>query len=429
MARLFRACCIHDGRVHINPIFGLLIGLAFYALLPCTVVYYFSSIIDALTAYGRELNPDNSFWLACLTLALLLALNFGVSVYKASGTARLLRFRRSENDVYRRWTYSASWPAAAVMWISFLGFVGLALSVRDSLFSGYQTDVLADDSVWAARGAMSSFYSAFYLSSCTYILLRRNHLTKLAVAFLGLTFAVCSMILLSMGARLYVAMALISLLALKSVLSNGLPARQLLTFLLGGALCMGAVGVLRSDSLESLADIFKNLLLEPLLTSISIFTLLSDNSPIFFGKPHLLFADFQAVMPSILFPNKSGLFDRLADYGYAFEAPVGGHHLYFSCIINFGIIGTILLAPLVGYILARISRQPLSSRIRTSTLLCAIYMTGAMAFTIFRDPFFISLAKNVLVMAIILPLLLTRWRRVHGASRAPASQERPLAVS
>ena len=419
MVHLFRRCCLNDGRVHINPVFGLLVGLSFYVLLPCTVVYYFSDVIDALTAYGRELNPSNARLLMVFTLGLLLALNLGVWLFQSSRIGRLQAKRDWPSvTLHRRWTSGASWPATLAMCSSLLLFTALAISVRSSLFSGYEADVLADDSVWAARGAMSSSYSIFYVSMCAFILRRRHQLKRRESLLLAVAFAGCSVILLSMGARLYVAMALVSLLALKSVLSNGLPTRQLSTFLIGGAVMMGAVGVLRSGSLESIGSVFQNVMLEPLLTSISVFTLLTDNAPIWLGKPFMLLADFQAVMPSILFPGKSGLFQRLEEYGYAFEAPVGGYHVYFSGLINFGLAGMLLLAPFAGYFLARISRRPLAARISTSTLLCAIYLSGAMAFTVFRDPFFISIAKNVLIMAVVLPLLLTAWSSGRAAKRS-----------
>ena len=81
------------------------------------------------------------------------------------------------------------------------------------------------------------------------------------------------MLLLSLGARLYVAMALLSLLALHSSRNDGISAMRLFVYLLMGVVAFGAIGVLRQTSLDGLASVGLNIALEPLLTSISLFTL------------------------------------------------------------------------------------------------------------------------------------------------------------
>lgn len=408
MAQLFRRSCLHAGRVHINPIFGLLLGVLFYVLVPTAVIYYFSDLIDQWTVYGQDLSQGNAVLVLLFTLALLFALNLGASAWHASRpkqTQQLLH--GGPTALQRRWTGGTTWPASLAMALSMLLFLVLAFSVRGSLFAGYDPDVLGNDSVWAARGAMSSAYSIFYVALCIYILKRRQRMKRAAQLLLALSFSFSSVILLSMGARLYVAMALISLLALKSAISDGIAVRKLAVFLLAGALLMGSVGVLRSGTLEGAESVLRNVTLEPLLTSISLYTLLANNPPIWIGKVHMFLADFQAVLPSVLFPNKAGLFDRLESYSYLFEAPVGGYHLYFSGLINFGYIGFWFVAVWAGYVLTNVSRRPISNPIHISTLTTGIYLSGALAFTVFRDPFFIAIAKNVLIMAILLPIVLT----------------------
>lgn len=424
MALLFRRCCLHAGRVHINPVFGLLMGLFFYVLLPNIFIFYFAGLIDEWTVYGRELSPTNAQTMMLFTLVLLVLLNVGAATWRATIPRRAST--ASDPALLRtRWTGGVSWPATFTMVVSMGLFLTLSFTVRDSLFSGYDPDVLANDAVWTARGAMSSSYSMFYVAMCVFILRRRRSMSRGVRWAMILAFGLSSVILLSMGARLYVAMALISLLALKSALSDGIPARQLSGFLLGGALLMGSVGVLRSGSLEGLESVLRNVVLEPLLTSISLYTLLANNAPIWIGQAHMFLADFQAVMPSVLFPGKGGLFERLDTYGYAFEAPVGGYHLYFSGLINFGYIGMSVIALWAGHALARVSRRPLAGPIRTSTLTTCVYLSGALTFTVFRDPFFIAIAKNVLIMAILLPIILTGLdaaskRRSPSPVRAPS---------
>lgn len=414
MALLFHRFCMHVGRIHINPIFGLLVGIFFYVLLPGIFIYNFAELIDQWTVYGYDMSQANAEVVIAFTAALLLALNLGAAAVRTGGASQ--RYVHTENTppgIRRlRWTSGASWPATLTITASFLLFTALSLAVRDALFSGYDSDVLENSLVWEVRGAMSSAYSMFYVALCLFILRRRHNMSRKIRFALILSFGFCSVILLSMGARLYVAMALLSLLSLKSVLSNGIPGRQLLMYSFGGAILMGSVGVLRSGSLSGLESVLRNLVLEPLLTSISLYTLLNNNASIWIGQVHMVLADFQALLPSVLFPGKAGLFERLDTYGYRFEAPVGGYHLYFSGLINFGYLGMFLIAIWAGYVLARISRRPLVVKIRTSTLVTSIYLSGALAFTVFRDPFFIGVVKNVFFMAVILPVVLTSFMRL-----------------
>ena len=162
-------------------------------------------------------------------------------------------------------------------------------------------------------------------------------------------------------------------------------------------------------------------MLEPLLTSLSLFTLISDNATIWIGKVHLFLYDFQALMPSILFPEKAKLFTRLeTDYGFIFEAPVGGFHLLFSALINFGVIGTVVLAIPFGIFIANLSGTP--TKFNRLNALISIALTGTLVFTLFRDPFFISVVKNMIGMSILLPIFLSRVRFWKTLPNTPAYQ-------
>lgn len=419
MILLFRLCCLRRGGVHINAVFGLLIGLSFYVLLPSSLIYYYNEYVAKLTVYSNELSPDNVEIVMLFTVALLTALSLGAGIWQVVWRRRRPVNCHNAGDIEflrERWKNGASWPATLTMSVSLLLFMVKAFTVRGALFAGYDAEILGNNSVWAARGTMSSAYSMFYVAMCVFILRRRNSLSKLARWMLILTFVFSSMILLSMGARLYVAMALLSLLALKSALSDGIKIRRLAVFLIGGALLMGSVGVLRTGSLQGLASVMLNVLLEPLLTGLSLYTLLANNGPIWIGQVHMIFPDFMAMVPSALYPAKSGLFERLHTYGYSFEAPIGGYHLYFSGLINFGYVGMCLVALWAGYVLARVSRRPLAGPLRASTLMISVYLCGALAFTVFRDPFFIAIAKNVLIMGIALPILLNGFKRRDTSS-------------
>jgi oligosaccharide repeat unit polymerase len=415
MVVLFRTHCIQSGRIFINPVFGFLVGAAFYVLLPCTVIAYFGEDLAEITVYDNYLTLRNATSVMAFTLGILIAV--------FAGTRLVRRSPRSARDVanHRSAPTQSNDTGAAVflMFGAYALFLLLTFSIREFLFVGYDESALGSDALWSARGAMSSSYSLICVSICAIVVTRRSSMSAAMLRTMVFIFLSASLVLLSLGARLYVAMALVSLLAMHSFLRSGIRTARLISYLLIGAVLFGGVGVLRSSSLDGLASVLLNIALEPLLTSISLFTLITDNPTILLGKPHMFPAEFQAILPSFLFPDKAGLFDRLGEYGYVFEAPVGGYHLYFSALINFGILGSLLLAIPCGYALAHLSRRRHVTR--RTTILASIFLTGALTFTVFRDPFFISLVKNVFVMAILVPRVITFV--------SPYRSARPLAAS
>ncbi|HEY5579875.1 MAG TPA: O-antigen polymerase [Rhodoferax sp.] len=407
MVKIFKECCIRSGRVHVNPIFGLLLGISFYVLLPCSVIAYFGETLADLIVYTDELTLSNAIIVMAFTLALLIAFRLGIR-WKKYFNSNSNSNSRVENREKTQLNLNGNIVMpTVVLFGSFVLFSVLTFSIRAFLFTGYDESTLGSDSMWSARGTMSSFYSLIAVSISAIILRKNGKLSFFMASSVALIFLFSSVILLSFGARLYVAMALLSFLALYSLLNNGLSATRLLTCLLSAMAVFGSIGVLRSGSLNGIVSVVLNIALEPILTSISLFTLISNNPMILIGKFYLFPADFQAILPSFLFPAKSELFSRLADYGFVFEAPVGGFHLYFSALINFGFLGSIILAVPCGYILGRLSNRRLM--VKASTALSSIFLTGALTFTIFRDPFFISIVKNVVIMSIFMPKLLTSF--------------------
>jgi hypothetical protein len=426
MTLIFRARCMVPGRILINPFFGLLVGCAYYVILPCIVIIYFQDDISGLTAYSGYLSPPNALWVLQYTAALLGSMWLGQWI--ASGPHPILRHprrRRPEGPAVRRYPMPGRTQAMFAKWIvilSFLAMLALAVTIRQFLFVGYDETALASDAVWSARGAMSSFYSLIYLGIAAVVLLRRKPIGKLGTIYYTAIFAMSSLILLSLGARLYVAMGAITLLALLSHQQRGIPLGRLAIYLGSTVAAFGLVGVLRSSEFGGLGSVMLNVALEPLLTSISMFTLITDNPLILFGKPWLFLFDFQAILPSFLFPGKGGLFGRLADYGYAFEAPIGGYHLYLSALMNFGTVGFLLLTGWCGHALGRMCNL---GRVTTSaSVLTSVFLTGALTFTVYRDPFFVSIAKNVALMGIVMPWVITTIRLYsRPSSRSPRLTE------
>jgi len=405
IALLARSFCTGHGRIYINPMFGFLSGLIYYVVLPSCVIAYFSEEMSTFVLYSHELSLANATFVMGFTLASLAT--FAVGAY----LIRMLTGPAPEQAVYRPAEAFRSDVelAALVLTAATVLFFLLSFSIRQFLFMGYDSSALENETVWALRGAMSSFYSLIYVCIVAIVLFTQPRLRSWRALLLFISFAGSTTVLLSLGARLYVAAAFLCFLALYSVLKNGIPAFRLAIFIIGTAALFGSVGVLRSSSSAGLASVLLNIMLEPLLTSISLFTLVNNNATIWVGQAHLFLLDFQALMPSFLFPEKAGLFTRLeTDYGYTFEAPVGGFHLLFSALINFGVLGTVALAIPFGAFIANLSGMP--TRFNRLSALMSIALTGVLVFTFFRDPFFISVVKNLVGMSILLPIFLSRLR-------------------
>jgi len=394
-----------SGRIQVNPVFALLAGSTYYVVLPCIFVGHFNDLVSGITVYDAYFTAGNAAFVSFFWALVLVALGLGLNVTDPARGRRLVRATTVQAGSAQpaRWAFASLCAAFALMLLT-------ALSIRDSLFAGYDEYVLLDDAVWQARGTMSSLYSVMAVLQLA--LLLRHGKAALAPGMrlsMLLIFVVSSALLLSLGARLYVIMALLSVVALYAQRKGGIRLIRLLTLVVLAFSVFGAIGVLRAGEVGGLTTILLNVATEPMLTSISMFSVITDNAVPLIGKPYLFPADFQAVLPSVLFPGKAMLFDRLSDYGYDFEAPLGGYHVVFSMLINFGVLGSLLAAFVAGLALGRLARRQRDDPGCALWSLCSASLTGMLAFSIFRDPFFISLVKNVLVVSVAVPWLVDRW--------------------
>jgi oligosaccharide repeat unit polymerase len=413
MLGLFRQHCFGYGRIYINPIFGLLMGSCYYIILPCIFVGYFNELVSGITVYENYFTEKNAtlvllFWSLVLTF---FKVGLGNRIVSNTNIASKIQ---KENYRYNTVTQNLIYLLCGAALLFFIS----AFAIKDSLFLGYDQAILDNEAIWQVRGTMSSLYSMMTVLQLMLLFFHwqkpLGSMKKLAMA---VVFFSTSIILLSMGARLYVIMALLSFLALYSQQQRGVKIRHVMLIALAGLLLFGAIGVLRLGNLDGVAAVLLNVATEPVLTSISAFSLITDNPVPLFGQPHLFPIDFQAVIPSFLLPGKDQLFERLKDYGYAFEAPLGGYHIIFSLLINFGVIGTLLCAFGLGT-MARPKNTKNTQKILFKKISAAA-LTGMCAFSLYRDPFFIGVVKNIMLVSVIIPYIMSCWAY---PARVPQSQ-------
>jgi oligosaccharide repeat unit polymerase len=412
MLRMFRQHCFYQHRVHINPLFGLLMGSCYYIILPCVFVGYFNELVSGITVYEDYFTEHNAALVLFFWSLVLLSFNFGL------GSRRFAKYTRRYQPL-KPAIHHHAFVKKITLLLCCLAVIFLvsAFQIKDSLFLGYDQAILDNEAIWQARGAMSSLYSIMAVLQLILLTVHwRELLGRTQKITMLLIFSICSIVLLSMGARLYVIMALLSGLALYSQHRSGIKIRHVALISASGLLMFGTIGVLRLENLDGIAAVLLNVITEPVLTSISAFSLITDNPVPLIGQPHLFPVDFQAIVPSFLLPGKDQLFERLKDYGYAFEAPLGGYHIVFSLLINFGVIGTLLCAFGVGRLLKpHAQRRPQKQLFKQ---ISAAALTGMFAFSLYRDPFFIGVVKNIVLVSVIIPYLLSHWAYKTPTRRA-----------
>jgi oligosaccharide repeat unit polymerase len=402
MLCMLRRHCFDQNRVHINPLFGLLMGSSYYIVLPCVFVGYFNELVSGITVYENYFTEHNAALVLVFWSLVLLSLNFGLG---SRSLSRYIHTHRPSPPPVRQHVFVKK--LVLFLYSGAILFMLSALKIKDSLFLGYDQAILDNEAIWQVRGTMSSLYSVMAVLQLMLLFFHwQNPLSRLQKSMMFLVFFSSSILLLSMGARLYVIMALLSGLALYSQRHSGIKIRHLLFISSLGLLLFGTIGVLRLGSLDGVAAVLLNVVTEPILTSISAFSLITDNPVPLLGQPHLFPVDFQAVVPSFLLPGKDQLFERLKEYGYAFEAPLGGYHIVFSLLINFGVIGTVFLAFFVGKFLKQNHPNNLQKKIFQH--ISAAALTGMFAFSLYRDPFFIGVVKNTMLVSVIIPYALSR---------------------
>jgi hypothetical protein len=286
----------------------------------------------------------------------------------------------------------------------------------ESLFEGYEAGVLADA---LPRGTFVAAVSILFVVSFMWASQQASRSSRPRDFFLSTALGVClvfEILVLSMGGRLYFASSLITLGAFWSVrYGRSVRVSTLVLGVVAAVAVIGAGGVLRADGgTLSLAGIATNVGQEPGLTAISLFSFLDGGRFPAVNAPIFLLGDLLNLAPSILFPDKLSWALRPQDYGYSIDMPLGGLHLFVSLIVNFGWVGALVVFGATGAALAWL-RRSVNSWLGTIvySLVC-----GWTTFSLFRDPFSVSLVKNILQVSILVPLLV-----VYGLSLAGDRRE------
>lgn len=217
----------------------------------------------------------------------------------------------------------------------------------------------------------------------------------------GLLLAVNSTALLSMGGRMYFVAAgvAVSLYLVNShrgrrpvVRAGGLAA---LVAVIGS---MALISAWRVSETINLPTLGKLLLAEPVLTTISLGTLL-DCPPVEpVAVPWNFLSSIANFVPSALWPEKEALMQDLDPSGNCLSSPFGATHLGTALLLNFGLVGSLAAATLFAWALRWLQGTG-------SGWWLYYYLCSLLPFMLFRDGFVIF-NKAFLATGVLLALAL-----------------------
>lgn len=202
-----------------------------------------------------------------------------------------------------------------------------------------------------------------------------------------------NLVLFFSGSRLYFISFLLMLIVYWTSFTHPLRIARIAGFLLGAIMLMGTVGAYRSGG-DGDHSILVNLIAEPMFTSFSLVSFLSSHNFYLWNFPVYLCSDFINLVPSALFPGKILLMKEIP----GIFSPFGAMNSFVSFQYNFGIFGTAIFMFLLSYGLARMRR-----RLDLWPRVAYVVTSGWLSLAFFRDPFSVSLVKDILEFSLMLP--------------------------
>ena len=277
----------------------------------------------------------------------------------------------------------------AVLFITMLLFSYLA---RNSLFAGYGISYDA-----GSRGKMSTLLVVF-----NFFLLYQLIGVKRTSFFIIAGTVITSLLLLSMGGRLYVFQTLIVILVYKtSFAKKRWKLIQIMSVGIFGFFLGSISGIWRLGANYSLERGLYSFFAEPVFTWISASTFLSTNHIPFINLPSNFLTSFLNLIPNT-FVNLQPYMVSGQHMGYSYLTPLGADSVWTTYIVNFGIVGSFFFIFLAGFILNLLRYHSENSRFGAVyyMLVCSI-----LPFQFFRDGFSI-LNKQLFFNFLILPAII-----------------------
>ena len=399
--------CVRDGAVKLNAFFFFSLGFVYYWLTPHFLAY----LMQAAVPEELEIVFERFFSIPDSASIVFIGGTFVFYSLFFWGYQRKARKRwnsapvpvvRSSKRAVAFWSVAAG---AAVLLATLM-----AMPVREYFFVGYDAalfenyqDGVVQDAL--PRGTFIASTSILFALGFMRAVVKHGHhmsLKKILLDPFMLVYYVFAVLALSMGGRLYFVTNVVTIVVFVAVVLR-VQVRIRGLVLLGAVSAGGAGlwGVLRAGGEFSVANLFMNLAQEPMLTSISAFSFLAAGNVPVINFPIFLMSDFVNLLPSSLFPGKVAYLLDPRENGFDFAMPLGGLHAFVSLMINFGLLGAAFVFYMIGALVGRYEywRRPQAAVIYCLTCAC-------LTFTFNRDPFSVSVVKNIFENAFLIPLIL-----------------------
>ena len=290
-----------------------------------------------------------------------------------------------------------------------------AVLLRDGLFKGYTAGFDVNDaSSLVTRGA-TTIYGTFTATSVSLMpvaliyTLKRYEDSNWALTFrqavlnkFFVSYFVFSVLVLSLGGREYFLCSVFMMLILRTVYFQPITRRQAVSFFAVTFSLAGLFGLIRQNDTISVEGALMNVFLEPLWTGFSLIHFLQAGIVEIIRFPIFLVTSFIDLIPYVLLPNKVSFIPDPADYGYLVFSPGGAENSFFSFMINFGVVGTLIALFFLGSFLSYLKVQDKTVMSRT----IYIMLSGWLGFTFFREPFYISIIKTMFQFSYLEPIFL-----------------------
>lgn len=351
-------------KLRLTHLHVFLIGWTYYLGVPVMAAYLgLLNSVESAEAWLKYIDTENDLWWALPLYVLLMPPAF-VLGDRMSG---VIKFAKPRADHVRlaNWVL---WPLYALL------LVILTFSAGEMLFSGY---VGGYDP--AIMGPLATLQMLILFQ---YLLFKASGLRVAAKLNLILLIG-CSVVLLSMGGRLYVATALAAILFYKWNWEGGAASarRRALMWVFFAVVAFAVLGMLRMGVFNPFF-VLLYAFLEPFFTSISAFAVIRGDWTWLADSPDDFLIAFLNIVPSWLWPDKADFIgSSMEEFGVF--SPFGAKSIVASTIQNFGFAGGLAFVAAVGFIMGR-GRFNATSPI---SIAFYCYLVGLLLFIFFRDPF------------------------------------------
>lgn len=393
-----KSCFSRQG-LEFNHVFMFSIGFLFYWVLPILIgsLHFFSTDPRMHLWYGLFDAISQPILIAYLAICLGCYLSF----YLGSEWIRWLLGGRPPR--YRKVFFYRRLLNVPLV-VSTLIASGFAFTLRDGLFKGYTAGFDPTQPGALIRRGDSTLYGTFIASSVVLLSLAFTNATKLHEDTNGATpfrklilnpffliYFIFSILVLSLGGREYFLCSLFMVMIFYSVYFRRIALKTTLWVFAVVFAATGLFGMIRLGNSVSLDQVAINVFTEPIYVAFPLIYFLDQGVFEVIRFPIFLMSNFINLIPFVLLPNKVDLMLNPADYGYVAFSPVGAENSFFSFMINFGVVGSMMALFAVGALLSYLKVWDKNLLFRVNYIMLA----GWLGFTFFREPFYLSIVKTM----------------------------------